>query len=111
MKKFVDTRKILGFVHRVEKKKDYKKNANLIMRHLFEEVGEVSAELYKIESAHPSVCREAERRRVGEALVDIVCLSAYLADSLGVDLDSCFPSRMRQVARQYGVECPEAQVK
>lgn len=108
MSKYINTKRILSFVNRVERKKNYKRDVNLIMRHLFEEVGEVSAILYKFQSPDTPTLRDIKRRETALELVDVVFLSCYLAEALGVDLDGCVSDRMQAVARKYNVKCPEA---
>lgn len=107
---FVNTNPILGFVKRVERKKRYIQDPNKILRHLFEEVAEVSEELYRLESAIPGD-EKGRRREVGKALVDVVFLAVYMTDSVGQDLNTLVPKRIQEVAEQYGVDAREIGVK
>lgn len=105
---FINTKKILSFVNRVERKKRFKREPGLILRHLFEEVGEASRALWQLDSVSTKGTADAYRERVAKECVDVVCLAVYLADVLKVDLDEIFALRIREIAAQYGVECPEA---
>lgn len=101
--KFINAKKIQEFVTRVETKKKYKRDPNLIMRHLFEEVGELSAALWRYESS-PRLKKGDSKERAAAELVDIISLSVYMADVLGIDLNKAFPERIDEVARQYLVK-------
>lgn len=101
--KYIDTKKIQAFVTRVEKKKKYKRNAGLIMRHLTEEIGELSAALWRHETGAYNLYGDSKERTAAE-LVDVISLSVYMADVLSIDLNKAFPKRIDEVARQYGVK-------
>lgn len=101
---YINTKKIQGFVTLVENKKGFKRDANLILRHLFEEVAECSAELWKYESTDSTMeVKDRYAENVSRELCDIISLCVYLADVLGLDLNESFPERFKEVARQYQV--------
>ena len=88
---------------RVEKKKKYKRDPNLILRHLFEEIGELSNALWIYESEAKERSTGIRPEIVARELIDIISLANYLADVLGIDLNAEFPYRMKEVAKQYGI--------
>lgn len=104
--KYINSKKIQDFVTLVETKKGYKRDVGLILRHLFEEVGELSGAIYRYETEqeHHADCCLPKREQVAMELVDIISLANYIADVLKIDLNNAFPKRMIQVARQYGVK-------
>ena len=111
--RYVNSKEIQAFVDRVEKKKSYRREYNLIFRHLLEEMGELSAAIWLLESNHsiPFTGPGEEisnEQRVGGELVDIISLCVYLATVLEVDLNEVFPWKFSRVARQYGVEFKES---
>lgn len=102
--KYISAKEIQAFVTRVEKKKKYRRDPNLIMRHIMEEVGELSAALWRHEVAGVMKMAGDSKERVGAEIIDVISLSVYLADVLHIDLNKAFPKRIDEVARQYGVK-------
>ena len=101
---YVDCRRIQSFVDSVERKKNFKRDPGLIMRHLFEEAGECSRALWLLESFSPSGLKVCRKYAVASELVDIISLCVYLADVVGVDLNETFPKRFKEIAKQYKVK-------
>lgn len=101
--RYLDTVRIQAFVDRVERRKRFRRDPNLILRHLLEELGECSNRLWLYESATPRL-REKYRAEVGREIVDMVSLCVYLADVLKIDLNAAYPKRIEEVFRQYNVE-------
>lgn len=104
---YIDSEKIQKFVSAVETKKKYRPEPNLIIRHLVEEVGELSHVLYLLETLPPGHSDLPGRHLVGRELVDVLSLVNYLAHVCRIDLNNAIPDRMAEVADQYDVEIPE----
>lgn len=97
----------MSFVRRVESRKKFRRDPGIIIRHLFEEIGECSRALwFHQEMATPGL-KEKSSLDVAMEIVDIVSVSMLLADVLGVDINKAFPVRFRQVGKQYGVRFAE----
>ncbi len=103
---YIASDKIQEFVTRVENKKGFKRDSALIIRHLFEEIGECSAALWRYESlkTDANFSKSMAKIKVGSELADIIALSVYMADVLEIDLNKAIPQRFNEVAREYGVE-------
>lgn len=103
--KYVDTKSIQAFVNKIERKKRYKRDAGLVLRHLFEEVGELSAALYRYESdsKFSQVLSMDRKDQVAKELCDVIFLAVYIADILKIDINKAIPSAMKDVAKQYNV--------
>lgn len=104
MLKYINSKRIQKFVTSIEKKKRFKRDPNLIIRHLFEEIGECSHALWLAENPETDGLRESRRRDVGRELCDIISLAVYLADVLGLDLNDIFQINFEEVARKYNVK-------
>lgn len=102
-RKYIDTHRIQAFVNKVERKKGYKRDSALVLRHLFEECGELSAALWRLESFSIDGMREKRRADIGKELADVVFLAVYIADILGIDMNKAIPDAMAAVAREYGI--------
>ena len=102
-RKYIDTHRIQAFVNKVERKKGYKRDSALVLRHLFEECGELSAALWRLESRARKVMRTKHHKAVGKELADVVFLACYIADILGIDMNKAIPDAMEAVAKQYGI--------
>ena len=112
--RYIDTKNIQDFVTRVENKKGFIPDPNLIFRHMVEEVGELSAAMWKLEvfvKEHlnrygpwsgdiPSI----QKRILAGKLVDIISLCVYMATVHRINLNEIFPIRFNEIADQYGVE-------
>lgn len=103
--KYVDTKSIQAFVDKIERKKRYKRDAGLVLRHLFEECGELSAALYRYESdfKFSRVLRMDRKDQVAKEICDVIFLAIYIADILKIDLNQAIPKAMVDVATQYQV--------
>lgn len=107
MKQYINSKKIQAFVTKVETKKKFKRDTNLIFRHLVEEVGECSRALWHYELFCTTGMKSGARKDVAKELVDIISLCVYLADVLHEDLNEIFPIRIREIAKQYMVNHKE----
>lgn len=113
--KYIDSKRIQKFVTMIEDKKGFSRDADLIVRHLFEEIGELSRILWLYKSnlilSHtgdkPEYAPHTPKDFVARELVDMICLTNYIADVLEIDLDAYFPRRAREVAFQYGAYTKE----
>ena len=103
MKKYIDARVIQKFVNKVERKKGYKRDPALVLRHLLEECGELSAALWRLEKFTTDGLRANRYEDVGKELCDIIFLACYIADILMIDMNKAIPDAMKTVAKQYGV--------
>lgn len=109
--RYVNSKEIQAFVDRVEKRKSYRREYNLIFRHLLEEMGELSAAIWALQRVGLSRRSKASSERkmqIGGELVDIISLCVYVSSVLKVDLNEAFPWKFSRVARQYGVEFKES---
>lgn len=98
---YINTARIQAAVTLVENRKRFKRDAGLIMRHIVEEVGELSAALYRYEAS--GIIGGSKRTEVGRELIDLISLSVYMADVLGINLNALYPQRMSEVFAQYKV--------
>lgn len=111
---YINDEAIAAFVDEVETKKGYVRRADLVLRHLVEEVGELSAALWKFEEEmeFASVMpKPPEPTKVARELVDVISLAVRMADILGADLNEAIRWRMKEVAKQYGIEDREISTK
>ena len=103
-KKYIDAHAIQKFVNRVEKKKGYKRDPALVLRHLLEECGELSAAIWQLEKFTTDGLRAKRLNDIGRELSDVIFLACYIADILGIDMNKAIPDAMEAVARQYGID-------
>lgn len=111
---YINAEAITLFVEEVETKKGYRRIPDLVLRHLFEEIGELSAALWKFEeeSEFSSVMKSPpEPTKVARELVDIISLVVWLADIMKIDLNASVRWRMKEVSKQYGIEDRETTPK
>lgn len=104
---YINTEAISEFVDEVETKKGFRRRPDLILRHILEEVGELSAALWKFEeeNEYASVMSKApDPARVARELVDIIFLCVWEAHVMGIDLNESVRWRMKEVAKQYGID-------
>lgn len=101
-KDFIESLRIQKIVDAVEQKKNYKRDPNLIFRHIVEEIGELSRALYIYDSAKDRGGPDATN--VIKECVDIISLCNYLSTVLNVDINKIFPIRLREVMAQYNVK-------
>ena len=95
----------MEFVQEVETKKGYRRRADLVLRHLFEEIAECSAALWKYEEeAEAMIDKLPAPTKIARELVDIISLSCLMADILGIDLNEAVRWRMKEVFQQYGID-------
>lgn len=106
---YINDEAIVEFVEAVESKKGFKRRADLVLRHILEELAECSAALWKHEEeVENSIHAIPPPAKVARELVDIIFLSVWMADILGIDLNEATAWRMKEVAKQYNVEDREA---
>ncbi len=114
---YLNTEAIVEFVEEVETKKGYKRRADLVLRHLFEEIAECSAALWKHEEenehlwAAGGIAPQPAPTKVARELIDIISLTIWMADILGIDLNEAMRWRMKEVFQQYGIEDRENPTK
>ena len=109
---YINTEAIMEFVQEVETKKGYRRQADLVLRHLFEEIAECSSALWKYEEeAEAMIDKLPAPTKVARELVDIISLSCLMADILGIDLNEAVRWRMKEVFQQYGIEDRENPTK
>ena len=102
---YFNTEAIMEFVQEVETKKGYRRRADLVLRHLFEEIAECSAALWKYEEeAEAMIDKLPAPTKIARELVDIISLSCLMADILGIDLNEAVRWRMKEVFQQYGID-------
>lgn len=102
---YINDEAITAFVEEIETKRGYRRRADLVLRHLLEEVGECSAALWKFEEESEAVLENRpEPAKVARELVDIIFLCCWMADILGIDLNEAVRWRMKEVAKQYGID-------
>lgn len=106
---FLEVETIVNFVNCIEDKKGFRRRPDLILRHMFEEIAEASAALWKheeeIETIQGTDIQPPTPTGVARELVDLLFLASYMADVLGIDLNDAIRWRMKEVAKQYDVEC------
>ncbi len=100
---YIDQDAIVEFVQKVEDTKGFKRDVRLVFAHIVEEVGELSKAIWMNELAAQTGTIDAETRDVAKELIDIIFLSAYLADILAMRLNEVIPERMGEIRQQYGV--------
>lgn len=109
---YLNTEAIIEFVEEVETKKGYRRRADLVLRHLFEEIAECSAALWKYEEeADAMIDKLPAPTKVARELVDIISLSCLMADIMGIDLNEAVRWRMKEVFNQYGIDDRENPTK
>lgn len=111
---YINTEAISEFVDEIETRKGYKKRPDLILRHILEEVGECSAALWKFEEESEFAAvmsKPPDPARVARELVDIIFLCVWEAHVMGVDLNEAVRWRMKEVAKQYGIDDREVSSK
>ena len=105
----IDIDSVLEFVSKVEDSKKFKRDLRLVFAHIVEETGELARSIYLYE-------REAARvdypdpAVIGRELIDIIFLSIYLTDILGINLPEQIINRRIEIAKTYGLieEAPDA---
>ena len=100
----INQKEINRFVTAVETKKKFRRDPNMIFRHMISEMGELDGAMYDLERHHAmSPGGEGFFAAIGYELVDVIFLACYMADIYGVDLNTIIPGRMQSIAKEYKV--------
>jgi hypothetical protein len=109
---FINQKKINKFVNRVETTKGFKRDHNLVFRHIASEIGELDHAIYALERLNPQALGKltkdfeaSARQCIADELIDIIFLCCYMGELLGAsDLNDRIIERMEDIATKYHVE-------
>ena len=117
--RIINQRMINRFVNRIEKKKNFKRDHNLVFRHIISEVGELDREIFEFEKKvgadfeklWPGSVKRSQKKIAFEIL-DIIFLSCYMAELFRIrDINEFAMERMKDIAVKYGVKFNEKEFK
>ena len=104
----IDQEAICRFVNKIENHKKFKRDHNLIFRHIVSELGELDAKIFQYEknvlAGLNQTTRYLDSKDVGFELLDIVFLCCYMADVFNINLDDLIEERMGQIKEKYNVK-------
>lgn len=101
--KLLDQAGIVRFVRRIEAKKRFKEDPNLIFRHMISEMGELDAQMHLLSKTDLVPMQPHFKQNIGYECLDIIFLACYMADVYKISLPDLMQQRMEAIAKKYEV--------